>query len=66
MRNRLGSAYEGDFGFGVEFDPEFAELAASPDHLAAVWNAAGEVVTASPSGSSRARCNKHGCCPPSF
>ena len=52
MRNRLGSPYEGDFGFGVEFDPEFAELAASPDHLAAVWNAAGEVVTASPFGSS--------------
>ena len=48
MRNKLGLPNEGEFGFGVEFDPEFAELAASPDHLAAVWNASGDVVTAAP------------------
>ena len=39
---------EPEFGFGVESDPEFSEIAASPDQFAAVWNAVGEVVTASP------------------
>jgi hypothetical protein len=57
MRNRLGSPVEGDFDFGVEFDTRFAETAASPDQLAAVWNAAGEVVTVSPVDGSRGAIN---------
>ena len=48
MRSSFGSKNEAEFGFGVESDPEFAQVAASPDQFAAVWNAVGEVVTASP------------------
>lgn len=47
MRSAFGKN-ESEFGFGVEFDPEFAEVAASPDQFAAVWNNVGEVVSASP------------------
>ncbi len=50
MRSAFGKN-EAEFGFGVEFDPEFSEIAASPDQFAAVWNNIGEVVGASPSAS---------------
>ncbi len=50
MRSAFGKN-EAEFGFGVEFDPDFAEVAASPDQFAAVWNNIGEVVSASPSAS---------------
>src|SRR4051812_15558093 len=49
MRSSLSSRNEGGgFGFGVESDPGFAEAAASPDQLSAVWNSVGEVVAGTP------------------
>src|SRR5437868_8272987 len=48
MRSTFGPRNEAGYGFGVEFDPDFANVAASPDQLSAVWNSLGEVVTASP------------------
>jgi len=64
MRSSFRTRNEAEFGFGVEFDPEFAQIAASPDQFAAVWNAVGEVVTASPvadgvPGSSRMDVTRH-------
>src|SRR5436190_421991 len=53
MKSAFGKN-ESEFGFGVEFDPEFAEVASSSDQFAAVWNNVGEVVSASPSGSGSA------------
>jgi hypothetical protein len=48
MRSTFGSRNEAGFGFGVEFDPDFSNVAGSPDQLSSVWNSIGEVVTASP------------------
>lgn len=48
MKNAFGIKRDSEFGFGVEFEPEFADRAASKDQLAIVWNASGSVVTASP------------------
>src|SRR5438105_2938586 len=48
MRSTFGSRNEAGFGFGVEFDPDFANVAGSADQLSSVWNSIGEVVTASP------------------
>ncbi len=50
MKSAFGKN-EAEFGFGVEFDPEFAEVASSRDQFAAVWNNVGEVVGAAPSAS---------------
>ena len=56
MRNAFGIRNEG--GFGSESDPRFAAHSDSPDQLAVVWSAAGEMVVAYPlpnggAGSSR-------------
>jgi len=48
MRSNFGTRNDSGFGFGVESDPAFAEVAASPDQLSAVWNSVGEVVAAQP------------------
>jgi hypothetical protein len=47
MRNAFGVKQEGTFGFGAEFEPDYAERAVSPDQLAVVWNSDGNAVVAS-------------------
>lgn len=48
MRNAFGSRRGADFGFDVEYDPDFAARRISPDQLAVVWSPDGDVVVVSP------------------
>lgn len=48
MRTTNAAGRNGNFSFGFENDPIFAERAESPDQLAVVWTSADEMVTAYP------------------
>jgi hypothetical protein len=55
MRNAFGTKQVSDFGFGAEFDPDFAERSVSQDQIAIIWAPDGGVVVASPAERSGTR-----------